>query len=475
MAITFIDTLAETCGNRFDHASIRTMSDAQSIRSFLSALEQDGQLLHVEEPVDRVYEVSAFLSEADIGPALLFDDVIDSDIRIAGNLLNSRERVARALSVEVGELSRSIHDAIRHPVPCRPVAEGAVQQVMTAEAPLAALPVPTFFEQEQRPYITAGVILARDPQTGRGNASFARLGVLDGDTALVGIAPNHHLALFARRAAALGRTLEIAVVLGAHPAIQLAACLYLGVGDDELECAGRLLGHPVELTQARTVDLMVPADAEIVLEGRIEPDNPVEEGLISEYHGMYESYGPGLLTRFSALTRRRDAIFQVIEPGYHREHIFLGALPIAAGLMQALTAVLPNVRDVAVTEAGAGRTDVVVQIDRPKPGQSRRAMFAVWAAVSIAKRVTVVDCDIDPWDAIAVDWARINRMRYERDLLLVPMAGTDRSEPMESGGLVTKVGFDATVKTGDRVEGSERALPPLAARQKAARWYTSAR
>ena len=306
------------------------------------------------------------------------------------------------------------------------------------------------------------MIIARDPETGRGNASFARLGILDGRTALVGIAPNHHLALFSRRAAARGKPLEIAVVLGAHPAIQLAACLYLGVGDDELECAGSLLGTPVEVIDALTVDLRVPAGAEIVLEGQIDASLPVPEGYISEYHGMYEDYGPGVLATFSVMTRRGDAILQVIEPGYHREHIYLGALPIAAGLRHSIAAVVPNVGEVAVTEAGAGRTDVVVQIAAPRPGQARRAIYAAFAAVSIVKRVTIVDTDIDPWDPVMVDWARVNRMKMERDLLLLPHSGTDRSEPMEAGGLVTKSGYDATAKSGDRVEGVDRALPPPA-------------
>jgi 4-hydroxy-3-polyprenylbenzoate decarboxylase len=185
---------------------------------------------------------------------------------------------------------------------------------------------------------------------------------------------------------------------------------------------------------------------------------------------MYESYGPGVLTTFSALTRREDAIFQTIEPGYHREHIYLGALPIAAGLLNAVSAVVPNVSDVAITEAGAGRTDVVIQIAAPRSGQARRAMFAAFAAVSIVKRITVVDSDIDPWDPTAVDWARTNRMKLERDLMLVPGAGTDRSEPMEEKGLVTKIGFDATAKAGDRAEGVDRALPPPAIREAAADW-----
>lgn len=447
------------------------MSDGQSIRPFLAELERAEDLLRIGKPVEPKYEVSAFLSLADPGPALLFESVAGSPLKIAGNLLNGRARIAAALGIGVGEILPRIHQAIREPLKPVAVAKGAVQEVVVEDAPLSVLPVPTFFERESRPYITAGVIVARDPETGRGNASFARLAVLDERCAMVGIAPNHHLALFARRAAAARRPLEIAVVIGAHPAIQLAACLYLGVGDDEMECAGRLLGSPVEMVPARTVDLMVPADAELVLEGVIDANHPIVEGFVSEYHGMYENYGPGCLTTFSALTRRSDAIFQVIEPGYHREHIYLGALPIAAGLFNAIAAVVPNVRDVAVTEAGGGRTDVVVQLADPRPGQPRRAMFAAWAAVSLVKRVTVVESDIDPWDPVAVEWARTNRMRFERDLVLVPLAGTDRSEPMEESGLVTKIGFDATSKAADRVEGVERALPPSAFTMKARRWF----
>lgn len=447
------------------------MSDRQSIRPFLTHLEETGDLVRVGKPVDPHFELSAMLSAADAGPALLFEAVKGSGLRAAGNLLNSRARIAAALGIEISEIVPRIHQAIRAPLKPVQVEGGAVQQVVEQAAFLGSLPIPTFFERETRPYITSGVILARDPESGRGNASFARFAMLDDRTAMVGIAPNHHLALFARRAAALGKSLEIAVVIGAHPAIQLAACLYLGVGDDELECAGSLLGRPVEVVPAKTVDLLVPADAELVLEGVIDANRPIEEGFVSEYHGMYENYGAGYLARFSALTRRHDAIFQVIEPGYHREHIYLGALPIAASLFNAVAAVVPNIRDVAVTEAGAGRTDVVVQIADPRPGQARRTMFAVFAAVSIVKRVTVVDADIDPWDAVAVEWARTNRMRLERDLMLIPHAGTDRSEPMEDGGLVTKAGFDATAKAGDRVEGVDRALPPLAYREAAQDWF----
>jgi 4-hydroxy-3-polyprenylbenzoate decarboxylase len=447
-----------------------SVSDGQSIRPFLARLEREGSLRRIDKAVDRSFELSAFLSAADAGPALMFERIVGSELRAAGNLFSGRERIAAALGIDPREILPRLGAAIAHPVATKPAGEAPVQTCVTTENPLATLPVPRFFEREERPYVTAGAIVARDPASGRGNLSFARLAILDGRSAMIGIAPNHHLALFARRAAALGRELDIAVIVGAHPAIQLAACLYLRVGDDELECAGHLLGEPVRVVRALTLDLSVPAEAELVLEGRIDARRTIEEGPVSEYHGMYENYGSGYLATFNAVTRRPDAIFQVIEPGYHREHIYLGALPIAAGLLCAVRAVAPNVLDVALTEAGAGRTDVVVQMASPRPGQPRRVMSAVFAAVSIVKRVTVVDEDIDPWDAAAVEWARTNRMRLERDLLLTPNAGADRSEPMEVGGLVTKAGFDATAKAGDRPEGSERARPPLEVTRAVKQW-----
>jgi 2,5-furandicarboxylate decarboxylase 1 len=446
------------------------MTDSQSMRGFLQKLAQRGELVTIDKLVDPRFELSAFLALADAGPALLFERVLGSDMPVMGNLLNSRARVAAALGVAPNQILQAIHRSIREPVKPVRVGPGPAQAVIHREAPLAGLPTPTFFEREQRPYITAGVILARDPETGRGNASFARLAILNDETAMIGIAPNHHLAVFARRAIERGRVLEIAVVIGADPCIQLAACLYLGIGDDELECAGALLGEPVLVTRAQTVDLDVPVGAEVILEGTIDWANPIEEGLVSEYHGMYESYGSGCLATFYARSQRSDAIFQAIEPGFHREHIYLGALPIAAGLLNAVAAVVPCVRDVAVTEAGGGRTDVVVQLDQPRPGQARRAMFAVFAAVSIVKRVTVVDADIDPWNPAAVEWARVSRMRLERDILLIPGAGADRSEPMEEGGMVTKIGFDATARVGDRAEGVERALPPPAITEASRLW-----
>lgn len=434
----------------------------QSCRPMLAQLAAQGDLLIVDEEIDPVFDLSALLSLTHDTMAVQANRLKGSDMPAFGNLLSDRERIGMALGVEPAKIQDTLLGSVKRPIPPVVVENAPVQQLDFADGVLARLPVPTFFAKETGPYISAGMMVAVDPETGLGNASYARLKILGPNEALIGIAPNHHLAIMARKAAVMGKPLPFAVVLGAHPAIQLAACLYLGLGDDEMHCAGALLGEPVRVTKCLTNDILVPADAEIVLEGFIHADKPVEEGYVSEYHGMYEDYGVGVLATFHRMTRRSDAMFQVIEPGYHAEHIYLGAIPIAASLRAQLARSILNVGEVAVTASGSGRNNVVVQLHNPRPGQARRAMAICWGAVSIIKNITIVDSDVDPWDTEAVELAKSTRMRAERDVLIVADLPADRSEPQEAGGMVAKIGYDATIRQADRKEGFDKALPPEA-------------
>ena len=432
----------------------------------LDRLNDAGELLIVEEEIDPRYDLSALLSLTHDRLAVRANRIKGYDMAVFGNLLSDRKRIAMALDVEPDAIQSTLLASVNRPVAPILVEHAPVQQQSFTDGVLARLPVPTFFAKETGPYITAGMMVATDPETGLGNASYARLKILSPTEALIGIAPNHHLAIMARKAAAMGKPLPFAVVLGAHPAIQLAACLYLGLGDDEMHCAGALLGEPVRVTKCQSSDILVPADAEIVLEGLIHADKPIVEGLVSEYHGMYEDYGTGVLATFERMTCRSDAMFQVIEPGYHAEHIYLGAIPIAASLKSQLARSIHNVGEVAVTASGSGRNNVVVQIHNPRPGQARRAMAICWGAVSILKNITIVDGDVDPWDLEAVELAKSTRMRAERDILIVTDLPADRSEPQEAGGVVAKVGYDATCRPDDRKEGFDKALPPEASYQR---------
>jgi 2,5-furandicarboxylate decarboxylase 1 len=435
----------------------------QSMRAFLSAIEDSGQLVTISQSVDLDYEIAGCLIEVAGGPALRFSHVKDSAMPIVGNLLNSLPRFAMGLGSTTGTLQASLISAIEKPLPHRVVSSAPCQEEIVAEPSLTAeLPIPRFFEKEAGPYITAGAIVAKDRVSGFTNLSIARLMPLDGNRAFVGIAPNHHLAVLARAAHARGEKLDIAVTIGNHPAVLIAACLYLGLGDDELPIAGALLGEPLDVVRCTQSDLLVPAHCECVLEGTLDAGEPFTEGPVSEFHGMYENYGVGIVATFARLTRRRDAIFQVVLPGYHPEHCLLGGVAIAAGLFRVVRNAVPSVCEVAVGIGGAGRLHAVVSLRAPRAGEARKAMFAVWAAVNLIKQVIVVDDDIDPWNALQVEWATATRVKPDRDFVIVPAVRADRSEPLDRDGTITKLGIDATRRQGDRPDWT-LARPPAAA------------
>ena len=451
--------------------SRETPDSRQSMRAFLSALEGAGDLVTIPQPVDLDYEIAGCLAEAAGGPALRFSHVRGrADVHampVVGNLLNSLPRFAAALRGRTEPIQAALIAAIEKPLSHRVVASAPCQQDIIAEPSLAAeLPIPRFFEKEAGPYITAGAIVARDRVSGFTNLSIARLMPLDGNRAFVGIAPNHHLAVLARAAHARGEKLDIAVCIGNHPAVLIAACLYLGLGDDELPIAGALLGEPLEVVRCTQSDLLVPAHCECVLEGTLDAGEPFTEGPVSEFHGMYENYGVGIVATFARLTRRRDAIFQVVLPGYHPEHCLLGGVAIAAGLFRVVRNAVPSICEVAVGLGGAGRLHAVVALRAPRAGEARKAMFAVWAAVNLVKQVIVVDDDIDPWDRLQVEWATATRVKPDRDFVIVPAVRADRSEPLERDGTITKLGIDATRREGDRPDWA-LARPPAAARARA--------
>jgi len=421
------------------------------MRGFLAALEACGELHRVRRPVDPRFELAAVLSLRERGPAQLFERVGHHSMPLVASLLNSRERMAQALGIARGELHAFCLAALRNPVAPVMVERGAVQEV-EHRSNLALgdlLPVPTWFEREGGPYITAGVIVAKDPETGHRNASIARLR-LEGSTRLMaGIARNHHLYRLAEKARALGRDLEVAVAIGNHAAVLLASQMYVELGADELAIAGALMREPLRIVRCRTVDLEVPAEAEIALEGVLRPHQLIEEGPISEFPGFYVSYGAGLAVDIGCVSRRADAIYQAVLPGFAAEHCLLGAVAIEAVVLHALRRAIPSVRRVLVTDGGMGRLHAIITMHQPPRGEGKRAVLLAMGQVNLLKLVIVVEDDIDPEDWRAVEWSLAARFRGDEDLIVLPGVKADRCEPLHQDELVTKIGMVATTRPGD--------------------------
>lgn len=434
------------------------MTPRQSVRPLLQALEEGGELLRVSEPVELEYELGAYLSELAGGPAVLFEQVAGHAMAAFGNLLNSRERLARALGTELGDLHLALSRAVEQRVPPVVLEGGALSHRSASSGKWTELPVPRFFPGETGRYVTAGVILAKGASRER-NVSFARLKVLDDRRAFIGIAPTHHLAALAREAAERGEQLEVAVTIGNHPAVLVAAAYYLALGEDELEVAGALLGEPVELVRCETIDLEVPAGAEVVVEGVLDPYQEVEEGPVSEFSGLFERYGSGPVVSARRITTLDEPLFQVILPGYGDEHVLIGAVAIAAGLESRLRSAVPSVAEVAVTPGGCGRLHAVVALHDAAAGDAAAVIREALGAVRLVKLVTVVDDDVDVHDARAVEWAVATRMKADRDLLVLPDMASARADPLAVSSRVAKLGVNATRRGADR-SSWELASPP---------------
>ena len=436
----------------------------QGMRGLLAALESAGELHRVKRFVDPRFEIASVLSLRQNGPAQLFEHVGNSTIPVVANLLNSRQRIAQGLGIARHDLHTYCLAALRDPIPPVIVDQSFAQDVVhRSDLDLARLlPVPTWFEREGGPYITAGVIVAKDPETGRRNVSIARLRLEGGSRLMAGIALNHHLYRLAEKAKTLRRPLEIAVAIGNHTAVLLASQMYVDLGDDEFAVAGGFLREPVRLMKCKTVDLEVPAETEIVLEGLLQPDTLINEGPVSEFPGFYVQYGPGLGVDITCVTHRADAIYQAVLPGFAPEHCLLGAVGIESVVSFAIQRIIPSVRSVLVTDGGMGRLHAIIVMNRPRLGEGKRSVLLAMGQVNLLKLVIVVEDDIDAEDWRQVEWSLAARFRGHEDLIVVPGVKADRCDPVHENLVITKIGMIATTRPGDGLTGSrsEFARPP---------------
>lgn len=415
----------------------------QDLRAALAAYEAAGALLRVDQPVDWEYEAAGVLWRLSRGPAVLFENVAGYRVRLLGNVLNTRDKLALALGVAPEDGQARIAAALNDRRQPLVVSEAPCLEV-THDRPfrlLEHLPVPAISEFDAGRYISAGLLTCRHPHTGRRNLAICRLQVKDDDRLGVHMAPTHS-SQFLQAHRELGRPMEVAVAIGSHPAMMAASQML--VPYDEFEVAGGIFGEPAELAQCRTVDLQVPAGSEIVLEGLIDPNETEVEGPFGEFPGTYAAQRENPVVRLTGMSTRRDPIFQMIVGGTHPEHLITGAVAREVTLLESIRAVVPGVRQVVLTEGGTCRFHAVISIRQRVAGEARLAILTAFATQDLIKHVIVVDDDIDPLDPQQVEWAVATRMRAHEDLVLIPGMKSNPVDPMSVDRTVTKLGIDAT-------------------------------
>lgn len=446
--------------------------DDQSLRQALVRLSESGSLIGVTRTVDRHLELAAVLWHLAQGPAVFFEQVLGSSMPAVGNVVNVRSRLASALGITPNEalerLSRSVDEpqllAEVSPAPCQEdVFEGAA-------ADLRALPIPTLSERDGGPYLTAAVTIVRHPVTLRQNVAISRVRLLGPRELSVNFAPTHNAAVLAAYAE-LGRAMPIAIVVGSHPAVQVASQIQGPLGFDELGAAGALFAAPLRVARCRTIDVTVPADSEIVIEGTIAPGDVAEEGPFGEFPGTYAEAGRRPRISVHAVTMRRGAVFQVILGARSSEHCITAGLAKEAMLLRTLRTVSPNVTRVLMPEGGTCRFSARVALRSPGPGEAKAVIHAALAAQDLLKHVVVVDDDVDLEDDGEVEWALTTRADYGRDIVIAEGMRGRSIDPVTRDGSITKIGIDATYPPGV-APFTEAGVPDALRRRVAAEWST---
>ena len=423
---------------------------AQDLRSFLDLVKRtrpaDFQV--VSRPVDPVYEITALVAklekEGRRRPVLLFENVKGTGFPVLTNLHASRSRLAAAINAAPDQLLPTYLRAMERPVAPRVVATGPVKEVVRrgGDVDLGVLPQIVHHERDAGPYVTAAISFAKDPASGTWNCAYNRLMIQGRNRSSIHLTLGKHLWEFYKIAEARGEPLPVAFAIGVHPAIALGALAIGSIDEDERAIMGALLGEPLELVKCETSDVLVPAHAELVLEGEILPEARVAEGPFGEFTGYSLGERQREIVRYTAITHRRDAMFQDITVA-HLDHMLLSTIPMEANLYRAVRAMVPSVKAVRVP----GPFTCYVSIEQRLIGQAKNAIMAVLGADLYMKRVVVVDHDVDVFDDRQVNWALATRCQPDRDITIITNArGSDLDPSSREDGYSAKWGVDATAK-----------------------------
>lgn len=428
-------------------------SKAFTLGSFLDEVERDdpSSILRFKQRINLDYDATAVAMELERGrswhsPVLRFDNVEDYPFPVVTNVFATRRRYALAFGTTEDKLIpewASRGDRVMEP---KMIDNAPVHEVVYkgADVDLARIPIKKHFERDAGRYITNGIVIANDPETGVRNASFHRMQV-KGKTRLgTSLHSRRHLWDYVKRAEEAGKEIPIAVVIGTHPIFTFAGLWKGPLTTDEYAVAGGLRGAPLEIARCKTVPIDVPADAEIVLEGHILRTVREPEGPFAEFTGYHSERSTEQVIEVTAITHRKGAIYQDIVGGMSDEHCSLLAVPQEARLLKALRSHLSNVTQVSYPKSGTCRLHAYIAMRNPTVGQQKNAAMIAFAEDLSLKLVVVVDDDVDIFNDQDVFWAMATRMQADEDIDIIRNAFGAILDPSNHAGRTAKMIIDAT-------------------------------
>jgi len=389
----------------------------EDLRGFLKTLEERNLLLEVHREVDTRYEIAAGIRKtSDVsGPALLFDNVKNHPgWRVLGGLFATRKLVAAALGVTEDELLERYLNLEDKRIASERVPSGPVKEIRWTgnDIDLDKVPMVVHSEKDCGAYVTIGVQIGKDPETRIPNVSIHRMLRLGKDRLSLWAPPDHHLGRMILKAEDRGKGLEVATAIGVDPTIIIGSQARVPYGVDEFAVSGGLRGASVKLTQCESIDVEVPAHAEVVIEGVTIPGERVSDGPYGEYPGTYSESKQAPVLEVTAITMRESPIYQTALTGFPvTENHTLIECANAALVYRVVSSITPEIKDVSVTAGGTFRHHAVVSVRKRHEAEARNIILALLASGAGFKRVVVVDEDIDVHDPVDVEWAINTRVQ----------------------------------------------------------------
>jgi UbiD family decarboxylase len=424
---------------------------AKDLRHFIAELEakHPEEVARVAKAISPRYEITALLTQLEKQkrfPLLVCEKVDGGEAPVVINAQASRKLMALALECKPEELAAKFTERQGKPLAPVEVSDAPVHQVVKLgdEVDLTKVPLLTHYDVNAAPYVTAGIVVAADPDTGVRNTSYNRLMMAGKRELRIFMAIGRHLWTLHNKLERRGEALPIAIVVGVHPLFSLGAQAFTPSTDDEYAVIGGMINEPLRVTKAKTVPILIPADAEMVIEGKILPNIRREEGPFGEFTGHAVSKDERQVIEVTAITHRKNYLFQDVHAGY-TEHKLMGAVPREAALIKAVRQTVPTVKNVCMPVSGNCRFHAYISIAKRTPGQAKNAICAAFAADMLLKHVVIVDDDIDVFDEEQVLWAVSNRFQADRGLVVIPNAQGSELDPSAGpGGVNAKMGLDAT-------------------------------
>lgn len=422
-----------------------TSTGALSLRNWLDRLAGRNQVAVSQDGLALKHQIAAVAKKLDGRQATFFPKPDNAHaIPVISGLVSDRGWMAEALGVQQDALLRHFQHAAANPIPCNEVTDAPAQEVVHTDVDLLKqLPIPTHNEHDSGAYITAGLLISRSPETGIQNVAIHRCQISGPNRIGVLLLPRHTDHYY-RMAEQKGEALQMAIAIGVDPATLLSSQAIVPVDHDELEIAGALHGKPLDVVKCTTNDVRVPADSEIVIEGRLLADEREEEGPFGEFPQYYGERARRHVIEVDAITHRRGAMFHTIVGG-GLEHLLLGAIPREATILNELQRSFPGVKDVHLALGGVGRYHLYVKLDKRQNGEGKNVILAAFAAHYDIKHVVVCDLDVDIHDPQEVEWAVSTRFQADRDLVVIANAQGSKLDPSTDDGVGAKMGLDATI------------------------------